>query len=423
MTDPAPFLASAPAHHPWHRRLFVEPLADHDRDPIFELARAEGRAFLDDYRPSTFAAQRGTLDDWYRSPQGQDVLCGATRRLWRHLMALAPHAMPAHDARHAVVLVPAAAVLIAHDERIDGSARLGVLAALLHDQGRWAEARLHGHPTEGLLHARLGFLLAREFLRDTAIPRALQDELLHAVLVHTSGAGTDSPDITQLAVAADMTQLHGPEFVLRLVHHLGLPPAPTCFVDECAGTSLVDRFDHFLGQRRDLLFTSALEARERGLAHLWAVGEHLMGGPAWDARPMAARRIRSPALDAELHRQRSWLRSATLDAADPALWVARLLDAPLACDAVAVKEAVIAKARQVPAARRRRLAEALALATRQRDVQAEDWRARLQRAATGYRREGDGFMAAIATQLRSALARPGEAVAPAAPHAAIAEPA
>jgi hypothetical protein len=423
MPDPAPFLASAPAHHPWHRRLFVAPLAERDRDEIFELARVEGRAFLDRYRPSAFAAQRGALDDWYRSAQGQDVLCGATRRLWRHLMALAPHAMPAHDARHAVVLVPAAAVLIAHDERIAGSARLGVLAALLHDQGRWAEARLHGHPTEGLLHARLGFLLAREFLRDSAIPPALQDELLHAVLVHTSGADADSPDITKLAVAADMTQLHGPEFVLRLMHHLSLPPAPTCFVDECTGTSLVDRFDHFLGQRRDLLFASAAEARERGLAHLWAVGEHLTGAPAWEARPLAARRIRSPALDAELARQRSALRAVALDTADPALWVARLLDAPLACDAAAVKDAVMAKARQVPAARRRPLAEALALATRQRDVLAEGWRARLEAAAAGYGGEADRFMAGMAAQLRSALAGPKQAVALAATHAALAEPA
>lgn len=423
MPDPAPFLASAPARHHWHRRLLVAPLAERDRDEIFELARAEGRAFLDGYRPSAYAAQRGALDDWYRSPQGQDALCGATHRLWRHLMALAPHAMPAHDARHAVVLVPAAAVLIAHDEHIAGSARLGVLAALLHDQGRWAEARLHGHPTEGLLHARLGFLLAREFLGDTAIPRPLQDELLHAVLVHTSGAGADSPDITKLAVAADMTQLHGPEFVLRLVHHLGLPPAPTCFVDECAGTSLVDRLDHFLGQRRDLLFASAVEARERGLAHLWAIGEHLAGAPAWDARPAAARRIRTPALDAELARQRRWLRAAALDTADPARWVERLLDAPLACDAAAVKDAVAAKARQVPAARRRRLAEALALATRQRDVLAEAWRARLAAAAVGYGRDGDRFMAAIAAQLRSALARPKDALAPTTTHAAIAEPA
>jgi hypothetical protein len=408
----APFLAAAPVHHRWHRRLFVAPLTEPDRVQIFEQARAEGREFLDRRDPAAFLERRPALDAWYRSRQGQDVLCRATRRLWRHLMGLAPHGMPAHDARHAVVLVPAAAVLLAHDEDITDSARLGVLGALLHDQGRWAEARLHGHPTESVLHARLGFLLAREFLGDTDIPRVLQDELLHAVLVHTSGADAASPEITRLTVAADMTQLHGPEFVLRLVHHLALPPGPTCFVEEEPGLSLVDRFDHFLAQRRDILFASAVDARERGLAHLWAVGEQLTDAAGWAARAGAAQRIRSAALDQELRRQRHWLRTAVLDTADPGVWVQRLLRAPHACACPAMEASVVAKARHVAAERRPGLAAALALATHQRDLLAADWQRRLDAAAVRYGREGDRFMAGLATQLRAALSFSATAAAP-----------
>ena len=123
MSDPqAPFLAAASVHHRWHRRLFVAPLAAADRAEIFEQARVEGREFLERWDPAVFLERRPALDAWYRSREGQDVLCRATRRLWRHLMALAPHGMPAHDARHAMVLVPAAAVLLAHDEEIVDSA-------------------------------------------------------------------------------------------------------------------------------------------------------------------------------------------------------------------------------------------------------------------------------------------------------------
>jgi hypothetical protein len=418
----APFLACVPAHHRWHRRLFVAPLAEADRVEIFERARAEGRAFLERRDPGAFDARRAALDGWYRSAHGQEVLCAAFRRLWRHFMALARHAMPAHDARHAVVLVPASAVLIAHDEGVAGSARLGVLAALLHDQGRWAEARLHGHPTPGELHARLGFLLAREFLGDTDIPPPLQDELLHAVLVHTRGATAADPIVTRLAVAADMTQLHGPEFVLRLVHHLSLPPAPSCFVDEAPGTSLLDRFDHFLGQRRDLLFPSLVDARERGLAHLWAFGEHLVGRPAWEARPAAAQRLRSPALDAALAAQRRRLREAALDTSDPSTWAARLIEAPLACDRLDVRAAVADRVARVPQRRRRPLAEALALSTAQRDAQAAAWRGRLDVAAARYAGEDDRFLATVARQLEAALVR-REAAPADTPQEALAEPA
>lgn len=421
MREPAaPFLACAPAHHPWHRRLFVAPVTD--AGEIDALARSEARDFQARWPGEAVAGERAILDGWYRSRHGQSVLAGVTGQLWRHLTGLARHAMPAHDVRHAVVLVPAASVLLAHDERIAGSTRAGVLAALLHDQGRWAEARLHGHPTEGVLHARLGFLLAREVLRDTEIPRRLQDAILHAVLVHTSGAGADSPALTRLAVAADMTQLHGPEFALRLVHHLSLPPAPTCFVDESPGTSLVDRFDHFLCQRRDLMFPSLVDARERGLALLWALGEHLSGAAAWEARPMAAQRIRSALLDQALHRHRLWLQTVELDTVDPRVWVERLLDAPFACDSAQLKAAVVEKAMRVPADRRRRLAEALALATSQRDALAADWRARLGTAAAHYASEDDRFMAHIARRLRDALAgraraTPATAVVPVAEHA------
>jgi hypothetical protein len=209
----------------WHHRLFEATLPE-ERDALqmtqaamgVEL-RNEAHAFLDTFVPGAARNQASSLDRWYHSEAGQAELVRLVDHIWSVMSAHAAHAMPAHDARHAIHKVPADAVEHMHAEGVAGWERVGLLGALLHDYGRWAEERFFGGPGVSANHSRMSFVLARDILDGFDLPQPVQDHILFAVLSHTKGAVASDPMVTKITVAADRVQLYGPERMLRQLHH------------------------------------------------------------------------------------------------------------------------------------------------------------------------------------------------------------
>jgi hypothetical protein len=204
----------------WFSRLLVEDIPDEFRINLPELAKIEAKNFVAE-TPKVIAdlTEQSALDRWYHSETGQATLVALFGRVWQQMSDIAPWAMPAHDARHAIFKVPATALEYVRAEGVSGYERIGVLGALLHDHGRWAEERVFGQPGFGAIHSRLSFLLTRELLAEFDLPHGIASQIMHAVLQHTKGA--DELDVmpTKLTVSADRDQLYGPEAVLRLMHH------------------------------------------------------------------------------------------------------------------------------------------------------------------------------------------------------------
>lgn len=158
------------------------------------------------------------LTQWYYS-NGQVELKKLFHSLWDKLDNFSHLAMPAHDARHALYKTPISALEYIHAEKLLSWEKVGFFGALLHDWGRWAEESVYGKPGSSVVHARMSFLLAQQFLEQFNIPDEIKWHILHAVLVHTTGAIDTDPMVTKITVAADREQLWGPEFILRLFHH------------------------------------------------------------------------------------------------------------------------------------------------------------------------------------------------------------
>lgn len=158
------------------------------------------------------------LNQWYYS-NGQIELKKLFHTLWKKLDVFSYLAMPAHDARHALHKTPISALEYIHAENILNWEKVGFFGALLHDWGRWAEESVYGKPGSSVVHARMSFLLAKDFLEQFEIPHEIKWHILYAVLVHTTGAIDTDPMVTKITVAADREQLWGPEFILRLFHH------------------------------------------------------------------------------------------------------------------------------------------------------------------------------------------------------------
>jgi hypothetical protein len=203
---------------PWTRILLLEQTSDRLRNELPDKLKAVGQDFLANTAAEVAPIARDAANVWYLSSQGQDTLCEFTVTCWRQMDLLADHAMPAHDRRHAMVKVPSSALEYLHSEGVQGFERVGVLAALLHDQGRWAEERIFGGPMKGVLHARMSFVLADELLSNFEMPAVVRSQILFAVLRHSSGANQSDPMPLKLTVSADRDQLYGPEIVLRLLH-------------------------------------------------------------------------------------------------------------------------------------------------------------------------------------------------------------
>lgn len=235
---------------PWRERLLHAQLTPAEREALPREVQALGRAFEAGVQAPPAPESIAQANRWYHSNEGQATLEAVTRHLWTVLAPCSQGAMPAHDARHAIFKVPAAALEYLHAEDVQGYERVGVLGALLHDYGRWAEEHIMGQPGAGVFHARLSFLLAQEALTAFALPALVRQSVLQAVLGHSSGAHPYDPMPLKLTVAGDRDQLYGAEIALRLAHHSVLADGGmSSFYGETPGLSVLDRLEHFCRNR------------------------------------------------------------------------------------------------------------------------------------------------------------------------------
>lgn len=250
----------------WRRILLEDPLPEGLAQTLPEFLKGIGHEFLNRAPRHPDADTESALNLWYGSSAGQEVLANFTIKLWSQMSTLSAHAMPAHDARHAMFKVPATALEYLEAENVQGWGRLGLLGGLLHDYGRWAEERIWGGPGESLSHSRLSFLLGRELLEQFNMPEAAKEQILLAALLHTTGAGPQDPMPLKLTVTADREQLCGPELVLRLFHH-GVGPVGQVgsFYGEVKGETVLDRCYRFLRHR----LPGPLFTRMELLDNLW----------------------------------------------------------------------------------------------------------------------------------------------------------
>lgn len=209
----------------WYNQFFIQKITNSYKEEIFEILKKEDKTFkqnpLYEFCSITKISneRHKALNQWYFN-EGQNILINIFDELWSILYNLSEHAMPAHDARHALFKVPLSSIEHIHSEKVNDWQKIGVFGALLHDWGRWAEERVFGEPQTGMVHSRMSFVLAREFLDNYDIPLEFKWHILNAVVVHTVGANDNDDMPTKLTVGADREQLWGPEFILRLFHHV-----------------------------------------------------------------------------------------------------------------------------------------------------------------------------------------------------------
>jgi hypothetical protein len=234
----------------WKLALLDSSVDEQARDELPAKLKAEADEFLGEASEAEAAASAIEADRWYDSREGQGTLTAFALASWNQMDAMADHAMPAHDRRHAMIKVPSTALEYVASEQVQGFARVGILGALLHDHGRWAEERIFGGPQRGLLHSRMSFVLARELLERHEMPALVKTEILRAVLVHTTGAGPGDPMPLKITVTADRDQLYGPEMILRLLH-AAVPPdnEVSSVYGEKPGRSVLDVLEHFQRNR------------------------------------------------------------------------------------------------------------------------------------------------------------------------------
>ena len=230
----------------WRRFLLEDPIAAGLAELLPDHLKQVSLEFLGRVDSSPGPSSCQLMDHWYASRDGQQVMDALLSRLWNDMAKDAKHAMPAHDKRHAMFKVPAAALEYMDAERVDGWGRLGLVSSLMHDRGRWAEERIWGGPQQSLVHARLSYVLGKEFLQDFDVPAAVADQILLATVRHTSGAGIQDTMPQKITVSADRAQLIGAEIVIRLLHH---PPMPngdlSSYLSDSSGHSVLDRLYHF----------------------------------------------------------------------------------------------------------------------------------------------------------------------------------
>ena len=229
----------------WRQFLFDDPLPKALPDVLPVFLKQRSQAFLETVQYSFTDKKIQELNTWYGSSEGQDVLRLACEALWKQMATYAKNAQPAHDARHAMFKVPSAALAYIHAEQVQGWERVGVLGALLHDHGRWPEERIYGEPLQSQLHAQISFVLGQEWLEPFDMPAPVKQHILLSALRHTSGADASDPMPLKITVSADRDQLYGPEFALRIVHHIEKKNGDFgSFYGENNARSVLDKIHH-----------------------------------------------------------------------------------------------------------------------------------------------------------------------------------
>lgn len=316
---------------PWHTLLLEQSLQPNQQPVLAQQVQDMAREFLAQTNEPPTAAEVQAADAWYLSTEGQQCLKALVSETWARMKRHAPNAMPAHDERHAMYKVPAAALAHLQAEQVAGHERVGVLGALLHDYGRWAEERIYGGPGDSVLHARFSFLLAQELVTSYDMPLLVTNRLLAAPLQHTSGAVPTDDMPLKLTVSADRDQLYGPEFVIRIAHHsINDKGDGASFYGEKPGLPILARLHRmYLNRLPGPLF--ARDAHVRNLRDM--LGQFILLCENVDAsrsrwtldRPSAAQ------LDAPLSWADSWHAAQALPHLDPSdsarLALARLLSA------------------------------------------------------------------------------------------------
>ena len=229
----------------WRQFFFHDPLPEDLSEVLPIFLKQRSQTFIETVPYSFTKAQTQEFNAWYWSSEGQDVLRLACNALWKQMATHAQNAQPAHDARHAMYKVPSAALAYIHAEQVDGWERVGVLGALLHDHGRWPEERIYGEPLQSQLHAQISFVLGQEWLEPFDMPTPVKQHILLSALRHTSGADASDPMPLKITVSADRDQLYGPEFALRIVHHIDKKNGDFgSFYGENKARSVLDKIRH-----------------------------------------------------------------------------------------------------------------------------------------------------------------------------------
>ena len=229
----------------WRQFFFYEALPDDLSEVLPIFLKRQSQAFIKTVQCTFTEIQTQELNTWYWSSEGQNVLKQACDALWNQMTIHAQAAQPAHDARHAMYKVPMAALAYIHAERVEGWERVGALGALLHDYGRWPEERIHGEPLQSQLHAQISFVLGQEWLASFDMPPLIKQHILLSALRHTAGADRSDPMPLKITVSADRDQLYGPEFALRMVHHIDKKNGDFgSFYGENNARSVLDKIQH-----------------------------------------------------------------------------------------------------------------------------------------------------------------------------------
>jgi hypothetical protein len=229
----------------WQQFLLHDPLPEQLTEVLPVFLKKRSQTFIETVPYSFADKQNQELNNWYWSSEGQNVLRLACDALWKQMATHAQKAQPAHDARHAMYKVPSAALAYIHAEQVEGWERVGVLGALLHDHGRWPEERIYGEPLQSQLHAQISFVLGQEWLEPFDMPIPVKQHILLSALRHTSGADASDPMPLKITVSADRDQLYGPEFVLRIVHHIEKKNGDFgSFFGENQARSVLDKIHH-----------------------------------------------------------------------------------------------------------------------------------------------------------------------------------
>src|SRR5579875_1190968 len=115
----------------WFNQFFKTEITQEYQDTIFDILKKEDKDFKQNPHYTCCPIKQispkrhEALNNWYLGI-GQEVLINMFNDLWEILYQLSEHAMPAHDARHALFKVPLSSIEYIHSENINDWQKIGV---------------------------------------------------------------------------------------------------------------------------------------------------------------------------------------------------------------------------------------------------------------------------------------------------------
>jgi hypothetical protein len=182
---------------------------------------AEATAFRERFQAhAPSEAELDAHNRWYKSPEGQRDLMHLAQSLIADIDLFPKESVPGHDRRHIFKDLSDGLQLVDEEGFADNWRALALVPSLVHDCGQLVQDTFWGkasrtQPGGRHLHAYLSYAILRERLENyAAIPQALQDEMLHAALVHSKGEGQHRT-MAWAVQRADREQLTGGEMLVR----------------------------------------------------------------------------------------------------------------------------------------------------------------------------------------------------------------